>query len=102
MELTQFHDMVKAACLDEMDANTAWKQIPMGTKMACGFHSPINGGHYLAIKSNRSHVIISLSPMDTYNVYVISIRADKVKIKEQQTDVYAEDLGEVLYHMLNK
>jgi hypothetical protein len=102
MELTEFHAMVKAACVDEMDANTAWKQIPMSTKMACGFRNPIDCGHYLAIKSNRSHVIISLSPMDTYNVYVISIRADKAKIKEQRADVYAEDLGEVLYHMLNK
>jgi hypothetical protein len=102
MELTDFHTMVKAACVDEMDANTAWKQIPISTKMACGFRSPINCGHYLGIKSNRSHVIISLSPVDTYNVYVISVRNSHVKIKEQQTDVYAEDLGEVLYHMLNK
>lgn len=91
----------------KMDARTAWAQIPTMTKMACGARHPIAATNHLQMTVGKRglRLFITLTPNDTYNVYLVSTlgrTGDALKIKATVTDVYCDTLGEVVYHLVNK
>lgn len=90
-----------------MDAHTAWSQIPMMTKMATGARHAIAARNHLQMTVGKRglRVFVTLTPNDTYTVYLVSTlgrTGDGLKIKEVTDDIYCDQLGEVIYAMVNK
>ncbi len=91
-----------------MDANVAWGQISVGVKMACGAREVVGGedGLHFRVGSTRKlqKIVIKLNGHDLYDVALVEIKRpsyDVVTLKSE-TDVYAEDLSEIVYSMVNK
>lgn len=93
-------------------ANITWGQIPAMTKMACGAREPMHleGGALRFKVTSKPHrqVVVELTADDLYTV-----RYERAKITratgaytlvelESATGVYASELGETIYHMVNK
>ena len=94
-----------------MDKNTVgniiWQQIPVMTKMACGMRDAhlIPKGLCVTVGRAQTRLEITLNGGDLYDCRLIHIgRAPKraVTVVEEHTDIFCEDLGEILYHMVNK
>ncbi len=94
-------------------ANTAWRQIPLYTKMACGLREATAVSETeLRAKClrGRHYVFVNLDPSDTYTVRLVRIkrnrRADKPLVEmidvETVSDVYCDMLGDVVYRICNK
>jgi len=47
----------------------------------------VNGNHH------KGHVLVSLNFSDTYDVYICSIRNDKMDIKEEISGLYFDEFG---------
>jgi hypothetical protein len=91
----------------EMDAKTAWAQIPLMTKMACGARDGVSAPKYLAFTvgggARCRKVIITLSASDTYNVYLVRTKrvTGELIAMGELSDVYAEDLGRCVYDLVH-
>lgn len=88
--------------------NIAWKQIPVMTKMACGARQPrcsSDGKLAFRVESKPMRFVeVTLNADDTYAVEYLRIKRgsyQRVSI-EKAEGVYAEDLGETIYHQVNK
>ena len=83
-----------------------WTQLTLGTKMACGARLPLAGDdgiHFVVGRGNSTKIQIKLNRgTDTYEVRRWHIRGANATVKEEQTDVYADRLNDVVYHMVNK
>jgi hypothetical protein len=88
-------------------AQTILSQISLGTKMACGSRNYIaieNGLAFNVLTGNRDIISITLEPSDTYTVKRVKVAA-KTKIwqtVEEVSDVYCDNLSEVIYGMVIK
>ena len=91
-------------------AQVAWKQIPTMTKMACGARNAHydKTGNELTFKVGGKpmrYITVAYVPgRDTYDVVHFRVkRNDYSRVElERATDVYADGLGEVIYHQVNK
>ena len=88
-------------------ANTIWKQIPISTKMACGARNPTIEKRALIFTVGRgsSHRIrVSLNALDYYDVALLRIKRGGKGIitEEKKENIDDVNLGEVIYHMVNK
>ena len=90
-------------------AQIIWKQIPTMTKMACGVREArqVEEGQALTFKVGglpMRYITVRLDPTDTYTVEYFRIKRGSMKRVELEKaeGVYADMLGEVLYHQVNK
>jgi len=84
---------------------TIWSQIPLTTKMAVGAREPLlirSGVEFRAGRELRIQVVLDAS--DTYKVtaYRLKRKTHERIVLEEHTEVYAENLGEIIYHAVNK
>jgi hypothetical protein len=87
-----------------------WQQIPVMTKMACGARQAVltNEGKGVQFKvTNKPYRFVEVvldEGADLYNVEHFRVkRGSYVKVSmEAAQGVFAEDLGETIYHMVNK
>lgn len=101
--------------IDEMQqiAKTIRQQIGVPNLMACGarewkllgFDSPKKGLQFrVNAGAKRQYIKVILEPNDTYTV--ISYRLKRVTDEHIDIndvyDIYCENLGETIYHMVNK
>ena len=90
----------------EAIAATIWRQISVGTKMACGAREAlaINRGLLFTVGRAMTRVRVLLTPADLYEVSLIKLKrgTGEARIVEARDDKYAEDLSETIYHMVNK
>ena len=104
---------------DTSVASEIWRQISRSTKMACGAREPIATDDRtlrikVTIKRGVSHVIyVTLDASDTYTVKLVTWRQPSlakrlegaetvVKTVEELSDIYNDNLSEVIYRMCNK
>lgn len=92
-------------------AKEIWRQIGIGTKMACGARMPLadakDGKPCLSFRveikrGSIYHISVVLEPSDTYTVALTSCRGGTVKELERREDVYCDHMSEVIYRMCNK
>lgn len=85
-------------------ADTIWGQIGMGTKMACGAReASATGPNGLRFKVARgSWITVTLDPSDTYTVRHCRRSGVVPKVIAEVDDIYAEQLSDVIYGMVNK
>lgn len=83
-----------------------WSQLTIGTKMACGARQPLAGDdglHFVVGRGTSTKIQIKINRgTDTYEVRRWFIRGANATVKEEQTDVYADSLNDVVYRMVNK
>lgn len=89
-------------------ANTTWKQIPVMTKMACGARQPIGSKDgTLTFKVGGGpmrFVQVKLNGLDLYDVEFGRVKRgsyERVVMKSAE-NIDAENLGEAIYHMVNR
>ncbi len=90
-------------------ANTAWKQIPVMTKMACGAReATTHGKNELTFKVGSKpmrYVRVTYLPgSDLYAVDHFRVKRNdysQITLKKV-AGIYADQLGETIYHMVNK
>ncbi len=101
----------------QRQAETIIRQIPVMTRMACGFRNVSfragtdGDGFELRVeakvgRANR-RIQITLELNDTYTVTLLKIPTMRAKdptpkTLEEHTDVYCDALGEIVYHACNK
>ena len=89
-------------------AEITWSQISRDTKWACGARNPVQDGNTLffqvTITRNRKHkVYVTLDPSDTYTVKLISYTGlDDVKVEKEASDIYCDQLSELIYDWCNR
>jgi hypothetical protein len=90
---------------------TIRQQIGAGNLMAVGgrdyLYSDKDGARFLQFTVGRSYLTkikVTLTPADTYTVEKIKLNRKSLdfKISEKAEDVHADQLGNVVYHMVNK
>lgn len=82
-----------------------WSQIPIGIKMACGAREARATENGLFFKVGRQGWIeVTLNGRDLYDVASFKTwgRAVDKSAAETASDIFAEDLAEVVYRMVNK
>jgi hypothetical protein len=84
-----------------------WSQVSLATKMACGARSPLGSGNtltFVVLSGKQYRIEVTLDPSDTYTVRYIKLssRGTGFHVLEEATDVYCDNLSEVIYHMVNK
>jgi hypothetical protein len=82
-----------------------WEQIPLATKMACGAREPFIIDCGIEFRAGRSlRISVVLEPSDTYKVEAYRIKRGSYEkvILESIEQVYVDNLGEVIYRMVNK
>ena len=87
-----------------------WSQIPVMTKMACGARQAVlthegKGVQFRVTNKPMRYVEVVLDEgADLYNVTHGRVKRGSYEhvIMETANGVFAEDLGEVIYHMVNK
>lgn len=94
-------------CEMQQMANTIRKQIGLSNLMACGAREySFLGFSGIKFKVNhgraRQYMTIVLTARDDYNVELRKITKDGEKILERAEGVYCENIGDVVYHMVNK
>lgn len=88
-------------------ANVAWKQIPMMTKMACGAREARVSSGKLVFKVGGKpmrFVEVALNGSDLYDVTHVRYKRgsyERVEL-ESTSNVGCESLGETVYRMVNK
>lgn len=86
-------------------ANTIWQQITLATKMACGARQALglpDGIQFTVLRSKSTKIQVTLDPSDTYTVKYIRMRKFEAIVVEEKSDVYVDNLNEVIYRMCNK
>ena len=88
---------------------TIWDQISTSTKMACGARVAMaDGNAYLHFQVGSSRpvrkIIIRLNGLDLYDIELVKInnRTFETAVEQTISSVYAEDLSNVIYHMVNR
>ena len=89
-----------------MDAQTAWNQISIGTKMACGARQATASADKLTFKvHNLPHRYIEITlSADLYNVEYLRLKRgsfERITIDSAE-GIYNDMLSETVYHMVNK
>jgi hypothetical protein len=85
-------------CTREADARTIVAQIGRMNLFAISGGRMLDAGDGVDLEVGRGYwVRIRLAANDTYIVQRVFVRAGKIGIKGELTDVYAEDLGELAY-----
>lgn len=95
------NNMVTRRC----DARTILRQIGPMTLMACGARNYVDlgDGVHFNVLTGRSHkIVVKLAANDTYTVERVRLRNYTVESVEHATDVYCDQLSDVVYHMVNK
>ncbi len=94
--------------MNQDQVNICWKQISISTKMACGARNATRtttGNLRFQVESKpHRYIEISLNGLDLYEVEYYRLKRgtyEKVSI-EGEADVYAENLSELIYHMVNR
>lgn len=87
-------------------ATTIWGQISQNTKWACGAQFPTGSENSLTftvrIKPGVRHKVeVVLDPSDTYTVRLHQIRGASSRVVEEHSDVYCDELSELVYRMCN-
>jgi len=86
--------------MNQDQATITLQQMGISARMALGVREPRMDGETLLTRvGRRHHLRVELSVMDLYNLQIFSVRAGKVSIKAEATDVYGEDLPETLFSM---
>jgi hypothetical protein len=94
--------------MDTQQVNVTWKQISIGTKMACGAReAKVTSGGKLQFKVGGKplrFIEVSLNGRDLYDIVHFRVkRNDYSRVElESSSDVFAESMSEVIYHMVNK
>lgn len=93
--------------MDAQQVNTTWQQIPVMTKMACGAREARVSSGKLQFKVGGKpmrYIEVSLNGRDLYDIVHFRVkRNDYSRVElEMANDVFAEDMGETIYHMVNK
>lgn len=94
--------------MDIDQVNVAWRQVPVMTKMACGARSPrrtSDGKLIFKVHSKPQRWIeVALNGLDLYNVCYFRLKRGSLERIELESvdDLYADMLGETIYHMVNK
>ena len=88
-------------------ADVIWSQISLNTKMACGARSPLGDGNelsFVVLNGNSHRITVTLDPSDTYTVRRIKVSRKTMgfTVVEEASDVYCDNLSEVVYGMVNK
>lgn len=91
-------------------SNAIREQIGIGNLMACGAREwkSIKGKEGLNFRVNagrkRQFIDVILDPCDTYTVisYKLKNVTDERIELERTSDVYCTELGDIVYHMVNK
>ncbi len=91
-------------------AQIIWTQITIGTKMACGARNQRVGDTedtlvFTVGRGNHRRIEITLDASDTYTVRLVKISKTPTfnrVIVEKESDVYVDNLNEIIYHMCNK
>ena len=91
---------------ETMDAQTAWNQISIGTKMACGARNAMSGDDHLTFQvESKPHRYIEIKLCcDLYSVRYFRLKRstyEHIEI-ESAEGIYADMLSDVIYHMVNK
>lgn len=86
-------------------ANAILDQISFWTKAACGFREMVAVERGLRVKVLRGHFLtVTLNGRDLYDV--VHTRKKRGKYEwvtvESKSDIYCDQLSDVIYHMLNK
>lgn len=95
------------------DTDQVIAQIGKNTLMACGAREYKYGpdeknNGYLMFRVNDSkrqqYIRITLMPQDLYNVDLIKVKrkTHAIEILERKSDVFCDDLSDIVYHMVNK
>lgn len=90
-------------------AQIIWKQIPVMTKMACGARKARTVGEntltFQVTNKPMRYVKVEYQPgPDHYDVTHLRVKRgtyEQIEL-EKAEGVYAEDLGETIYHQVNK
>jgi hypothetical protein len=92
-----------------MIATTIWNQISMSTKMACGARKPIGDDKNRQLMfqvGGRTFrkIVVTLTPADLYDVKLIKIKRNTIEAitEESHEGIFADQLSEIIYHMVNK
>lgn len=81
-----------------MDGHAAMDQIGRMNVLAISGGRATIGYHCVVLPvSSGYHVVVSLQGNDTYRVQRVFLRAGKASVKEEWTDVYCDQVGEVAY-----
>ena len=88
------------------NAQTIWQQITVWTKMACGARRAgcdnDNTLSFDVLTGSTNRIVVRLDPSDTYTVQRTKRKKYNVMVVEEATDVYVDNLNEVIYKMCNK
>jgi hypothetical protein len=88
------------------EANTAWKQIPIMTKMACGAREAkvSDGKLVFKVGGKPMHFVEVALNLDLYDVTHFRIKRGSHERVEMESaeGIYNDMLSEVVYHMVNK
>lgn len=96
---------MKTATRTPGKATVIWQQIPIGVKMRLGVRQVVGDEsrgylHFTVGPARRDpfKVTIQLDPGDTYTVKLVrcKLRAGETHVLEQASDVYFDQLGELL------
>jgi hypothetical protein len=90
-----------------------WSQLSIGTKMAIGAREPssTDEGRTLRIRvggAAKRYITVTLEWTDTYTVKLIGppLKADGpdawCHVYEESSDIYVDQLNDVVYRMVNK
>jgi hypothetical protein len=89
-------------------ANTIWRQISLGTKMACGAREQMGDADSLTFRVTISRGVTHKVKVqynkgaDDYTVILYRIRGTNVTEQEKHKGVYCDNLSDVIYRMCNK
>jgi len=88
-------------------ANVAWKQIPVMTKMSCGAREAKFSSGKLVFKVGGKpmrYIEVELSGGDLYDVKHFRLkRGSYSRVELESADgLFNDMLGEAIYHMVNK
>jgi hypothetical protein len=87
-----------------------WSQISIQTKMACGARQAVGGDdglHFTVGRSKLTKVRVTLdTAADLYDVEFLKFKRGsymtEFTVVESANGIFAEDLSEVVYRMVNK
>lgn len=89
---------------DTTVGKTIYGQISVSTKMACGIRDPIaiENGLVVTVLNRGKKIRIVLNAMDTYDIDLLKTNTHGLHLVESKTDIYCDQLSEVIYHLCNK
>jgi hypothetical protein len=92
----------------QMNAQIAWQQISISTKMAIGARHPMNddgkGLIFQVGSGSKKKMVVRLNAMDLYDVQLVTWNSRTFQVVElgSATDVGCEELSETVYRLCNQ